>query len=67
MHTDSEQEGKCDREISTERVVTIDANAQPNRLRQKYVMKSNYYKDQNDDNYHQFPQTALPCIQRYRT
>ena len=48
------------REVQKE-VVTIHANAQPNRLRQKEVKKSDCHKDQNAENYHQFPQTALPC------
>ncbi|CAI8014854.1 hypothetical protein GBAR_LOCUS9261, partial [Geodia barretti] len=46
------------REVQKE-VVTIHANALHNRLRQKEVKKSDCHRDQNG--YHQFPQTALPC------
>ena len=46
------------REVQKE-VVTIHANALHNRLRQREVKKSDCHRDQNG--YHQFPQTALPC------
>ena len=51
------------REVQKE-VVTVHANTQHNRLRQKIVTKKSdchkdCHKDQNADN--QFPQPALPC------